>query len=361
MHYRFVVVGAGLAGCAMANLLAEKYQEPILVVEKRSHIAGNAYDTYNEHGILIHQYGPHIFHTVHQDVYDYLSRFTDWIPYEHRVLSKVGDKLVPMPISIETINALYDVNYDEAAFKQYIDSVKIPMDTIETSEDVVLSQAGKDIYEKLFKGYTTKQWGVSPAELDSSVISRIPFRHNHDTRYFADPYQGMPKDGYTEMMKKMLDHPMITVKLNTDYQKIKDTLSYDKLIYTGPVDEYFNYQYGKLLYRSLQFQFETYEQESYQRVAVVNYPNEEDFTRITEFKKLTGQISDVTTIVKEYPCFGEEPYYPYPTLKHKADFLPYEEAMRKEENVIFIGRLAEYKYYNMDAVVKRALELVESL
>ena len=202
---KFCVVGSGLAGCSMARLLAEKYQEKVLVLEKRNHIGGNAYDCFNEDGILIHQYGPHIYHTNHEDVHAFLSRFSEWIDYEHRVLSKVGDKLVPMPISIETINTLYDVNYDEKQFEAYLNTVKVKKECIETSEDVVLSQAGIDIYEKLFKGYTTKQWGVSPAELDASVISRIPFRKNHDTRYFSDTYQGMPKDGYTKMMEKMLD------------------------------------------------------------------------------------------------------------------------------------------------------------
>lgn len=358
---RFCVVGSGLAGCSMARLLAEKYQEKVLVIEKRSHIGGNAYDCLNDDGILIHQYGPHIYHTNHEDVHNFLSRFTEWIHYEHRVLSKVEDKLVPMPISIETINALYDVNYDEAQFEAYLASVKVPKDKIETSEDVVLSQAGSDIYEKLFKGYTTKQWGVSPAELDASVISRIPFRKNHDTRYFSDTYQGMPKDGYTKMMEQMLDHPCIEVRLNTDFQAIKDTLNYETLIYTGPIDEYYDYAYGKLLYRSLRFEFETYPQDSFQEVAVVNYPNEEAFTRISEFKKMTMQEHPHTTIVKEYPCFSDEPFYPYPTLENKKNFEPYAQAMAKEEKVVFIGRLAEYRYYNMDAVVKRALELVESI
>lgn len=358
---KFCVVGSGLAGCSMARLLAEKYQEKVLVLEKRNHIGGNAYDCYNEEGILIHQYGPHIYHTNHEDVHTFLSRFTDWIDYEHRVLSKVGEKYVPMPISIETINALYDVNYDEAQFEAYLNKVKLPIAEIQTSEDVVLSQAGVDIYEKLFKGYTTKQWGVSPAELDSSVISRIPFRKNYDTRYFSDTYQGMPKEGYTKMMAQMLDHPCIEVRLNTDFQKVKNDLHYETLIYTGPIDEYFDYAYGKLLYRSLRFSFETYPIESYQSVAVVNYPNDEDFTRISEFKKMTMQDHPYTTIVKEYPCFSDEPFYPYPTLQNKVNFEPYAQAMRNEENVIFIGRLAEYRYYNMDAVVKRALELVESL
>lgn len=358
---RFCIVGSGLAGCSMARLLAEKYQEKVLVVEKRNHIGGNAYDCYNEEGILIHQYGPHIFHTNHEDVYQFLSRFTNWINYEHRVLSKVGNKLVPMPISIETINTLYDVDFDEAQFEAYLNQVKVEKENIETSEDVVLSQAGNDIYEKLFKGYTTKQWGVSPAELDASVISRIPFRKNHDTRYFSDIYQGMPSEGYTKMMEKMLDHPCIEVLLNTDFHQVKNQLQYNTLIYTGPIDEYYDYAYGKLLYRSLKFEFETYPMESYQKVAVINYPNDEAFTRISEFKKMTMQKHPATTIVKEYPCFDDEPFYPYPTLENKQNFIPYAQAMAQEKNVYFIGRLAEYRYYNMDAVVKRALELVETI
>ena len=356
MKFDYVIVGAGLAGLTIAERIANKLNKEVLIIEKRNHIGGNVYDSY-ENGILIQNYGPHIFHTKDKEVYEYLSKFTQWSDYEHKVLSYVDGKLVPMPICIDTLNALYDLDLDEQSMKEYIDEVKEDIDEIKSSEDVVLKNAGKDIYEKLFKNYTEKQWGTSAANLDPSVISRIPFRFNHDTRYFEDPYQGMPKEGYTKMCGAMVDNPKIHILLNTDYKDILDDLEYDKLIYTGPIDYFYDYKFGKLLYRSLKFVTETYDKDSFQEVAVVNYPNDHDFTRITEFKKLTDQIyPDKTTIMMEYPGFDDEPCYPYPTEEYADKFAQYKELMDKEEDVIFIGRLAEYKYYNMDAVVKSALD-----
>ena len=356
MKFDYVIVGAGLAGLTIAERIANKLNKEVLIIEKRNHIGGNVYDSY-ENGILIQNYGPHIFHTKDKEVYEYLSKFTQWSDYEHRVLSYVDGKLVPMPICIDTLNALYDLDLDEQSMKEYIDKVKEDIDEIKSSEDVVLKNAGKDIYEKLFKNYTEKQWGTSAANLDPSVISRIPFRFNHDTRYFEDPYQGMPKEGYTKMCGAMVDNPKIHILLNTDYKDILDDLEYDKLIYTGPIDYFYDYKFGKLLYRSLKFVTETHDKDSFQEVAVVNYPNDHDFTRITEFKKLTDQIyPDKTTIMMEYPGFDDEPCYPYPTEEYADKFAQYKELMDKEEDVIFIGRLAEYKYYNMDAVVKSALD-----
>lgn len=360
MKYDYVIVGAGLSGLTIAERIANELDKEVLIIEKRPHIGGNVYDSYKE-GILIQNYGPHIFHTNEKEVYDYLSKFTEWLDYEHKVLSYVDGKLVPMPICIDTLNKLYDLDLDEKGMRQWIDEHKEDIDEVKSSEDVVLKNAGRDIYEKLFKNYTEKQWGTSAANLDPSVISRIPFRFNHDTRYFEDEYQGMPKEGYTKMCEKMIESPNIHIMLKTDYKDVIDDIEYEKLIYTGPIDYFYDYKFGELLYRSLNFVCDIQDVNSFQDVAVVNYPNDYDFTRITEFKKLTNQhLPHKTAIMMEYPGFDGEPCYPYPTEEYKNKFKQYKELMDMEENVIFIGRLAEYKYYNMDLVVKSALDAFNS-
>ena len=361
IKYKYVIVGAGLTGITIAERIATQLQERVLVIEKRNHIGGNVYDEYNADGILVQMYGPHTFHTDDKEVFDYVCQYCDWHDYQHRVLSYVDGNFVPMPISLETINRLYNMNLSEDEMDSFIESRKIDIEEIKTSEDVVLSQAGKDIYEKFFKYFTMKQWGVSPAELDKSVISRIPFRKNRDTRYFTDKYQGNPRGGFTRMCTRMLDHPEIHVLLNTDYKDVIDHISYEKLIYTGPVDYYFDYKFGKLKYRSIQFKFETHDCDSYQPVASTRWPMDYDYTRITEFKKMTGQKNDKTTILKEIPCEGEEPFYPFPSAESKALADQYREEASREKNVIFIGRLAEYKYYDMDDVVRKALDCFEKL
>lgn len=361
MRYKYIIVGAGIAGITMAERLSEKTDKRILIIDKRSHIGGNVYDSFNDEGILIHNYGPHIFHTNSKRVYDYLRNFTEWNDFQHRVLTFVDGNLLPMPISVETINRLYNLNLSCYEFEEFIEKNREKIEEVNTSEDVALSKAGKDIYEKFFKNYTMKQWGIDPAMLDTSVISRIPFRFNRDTRYFADKYQGMPKYGYTKMFQKMLNKKNIHILLNTDYRDIMNEVAYDTLIYTGSIDEFYGYEFGKLKYRSVQFKMETLDTESFQAAPVVNYPNDYDYTRITEFKKLTWQKHDKTTIMKEYPCCGDKPYYPYPTKEWTDKFSQYKELMDKEDNVFFIGRLAEYKYYNMDAIVEKALDLAETI
>lgn len=356
MKVKYVVVGAGLAGLTMAEKIANEMNEKVLVIEKRPHIGGNVYDSYNDDGILIHNYGPHTFHTNDKEVFDYVLKFTEWNDYQHRVLSYVNGNFVPMPISLETINQLYNLNLSEDEMDEFINSRKEKIDEIKTSEDVVLSQGGRDIYEKFFKYFTIKQWGVSPAELDKTVISRIPFRKNRDTRYFTDKYQGNPKHGYARMCEKMVESKNIMIMLNTDYKEVIDDIEYEKLIYTGPIDYFYDYEYGELLYRSIRFQFETHDKESYQPTASSRYPMDYDYTRITEFKKMTGQKHEKTTILKEFPCFGGEPYYPYPTEEWKALAAKYREKAAQEKDVIFLGRLAEYKYYDMDDVIRRALD-----
>ncbi|NMB43224.1 MAG: UDP-galactopyranose mutase [Clostridiales bacterium] len=356
MKFKYVVVGAGLAGLTIAERIANVLDEKVLVIEKRNHIGGNVYDSYNEDGILIHNYGPHIFHTNDVEVFNYLSKFTQWNVFWHRVLSYVDGNLVPMPISVETINKLYNLNLSTDDVEEFLAKKAINVPEVKTSKDVAISKVGTDIYEKMFKNYTIKQWGVDPAELDTSVISRIPVRLNRDTRYFADKYQGMPSHGYTKLCENMIANKNIKVMLNTDYKEVIDDIKYEKLIYTGPTDYFYDYKYGKLAYRSINFKFETYVKESYQVAPVVNYPNDYDFTRITEFKKLTGQEHHKTTILKEFPCAEGEPYYPFPTKEHKDRFAKYEADMKKEKDVIFVGRLAQYRYYNMDAVVRSALD-----
>lgn len=357
MHYKYVVVGAGLAGLTVAERIASEKNEKVLVIEKRGHIGGNIYDSYNEDGILIHNYGPHIFHTNDREVYEYLSKFTKWNDFWHRVLTQVDGNLIPMPITLETVNKLYNLNMSADEMEKFIAAKAVPIDEIKTSRDVALSKVGEEIYQKFFENYTKKQWGVDPAEIDTSVISRIPLRYNRDTRYFTDRYQGMPKYGYTKMCEAMVANKNIKIMLNTDFREIKDELEYDALIYTGATDEFYDYKHGKLAYRSLNFVFETYDCESYQEAPVVNYPNDYDFTRITEFKKLTWQENKKTTILKEFPQAEGEPYYPFPTAECKAHFAKYQAEMEKETKVYFLGRLAEYRYYNMDAVVRSALNL----
>ena len=361
MKYEYVVVGAGIAGLTMAERIANVLGKKVLVIEKRNHIGGNIYDSYNEDGILIHNYGPHIFHTNDKEVYDYLSRFTKWNDFWHRVLTCVDGNLIPMPITLETINALYHTDFTPEQMEQFLKEKAVDIPEIKTSKDVALSKVGEEIYEKFFENYTKKQWGLDPALMVTSVISRIPVRYNRDTRYFTDRYQGMPKHGYTKMCEAMAASPNIRLLLNTDYKEVIEDISYDMLIYTGPTDYFYDYRYGKMAYRSLDFVFETHDTEEYQPAPVVNYPNDYDFTRITEFKKLTGQKHAKTTILKEFPKGEGEPYYPFPTKEYREQFARYQEEMKKETKVRFLGRLAEYRYYNMDAVVRSALNLFESL
>ncbi|RDY27396.1 UDP-galactopyranose mutase [Romboutsia weinsteinii] len=359
MKFKYIIVGAGLAGLTIANRIANEMDEHVLIIEKRNHIGGNCYDYYNEEGIMIHKYGPHIFHTNSKKVWDYLSKFTKWNYYQHRVLSYIDGNNIPMPISCETINALYNLNLSTNEVEQYLRDKSLEIEEIKNSEDVVLSKAGNEIYEKFFKHYTKKQWDVYPNELDKSVISRIPVRTNRDTRYFADKYQGMPKYGYTKMCENMSNNPKIHIMLNTDYKDIISDLKYDKLIYTGPIDYFFDYKYDKLKYRSLEFELETIDTESYQDESVINYPNDYDFTRITEYKKLTGQLNHKTTIAREYPKWDGEPYYPVPQKEAMDQYNKYKQEADKLDNVIFVGRLAQYKYYNIDAVVETALDIFE--
>lgn len=360
--FDYLVVGAGFAGSVLAERLASKSDKKILIVDRRDHIGGNAYDCLNNDGILIHKYGPHIFHTNSQRVWEYLSQFTEWRPYEHRVLAEVDGKLVPIPINRTTVNELYELNLlTEAECQKFFDSLAEPVEQCRTSEDVVVSKVGRELYEKFFRGYTRKQWGLDPSELDAQVTARIPTRTNTDDRYFTDMYQAMPLHGYTRMFERMLAHPNITLKLSTDYRDVLDVTPYREMIFTGPIDQYFDYCFGKLPYRSLEFRHETLSHEQALPVAVLNYPQEHEYTRVTEFKHLTGQQHPFTGVVYEYPRAEGDPYYPIPKPECAALYDQYKRLADATPNVHFVGRLATYKYYNMDQVVAQALATYDKL
>lgn len=363
MRYDYLIVGAGFAGSVMAERLASEQNKKVLVVEKRNHIAGNAYDEYDEHGILVHRYGPHIFHTNSKKVFDYLSQFTEWVSYEHKVLAKLDGKLYPIPINRLTVNKLYNKNFTtEKEVAEFFESVREKRYPILNSEDIIVNQVGVDLFEKFFRYYTKKQWNLEPSELSPSVCGRIPVRTNGDCRYFTDKYQFMPKDGYTKMFERILAHKNIEVVLNTDYKKIIEDVNFDKMIYTGPIDYFFDYEFGKLPYRSIRFEWETHDDEHYQDAAQINYTgNDVAFTRVVEHKYLSGQKSIKTTISKEYSMDNGEPFYPVPTKKNQVLCKLYKKESEKIKNVIFTGRLAEYRYYNMDQVVGSVLKLIEGL
>jgi UDP-galactopyranose mutase len=355
--FDFLVVGAGFAGSVMAERLARGSGKKVLLVDRRPHIGGNAYDCYDESGLLIHKYGPHIFHTNSREVFTYLSQFTPWRPYEHRVLASVDGQLLPIPINLDTVNRLYGLNLTSMELEKFFQSIAEPIENIRTSEDVVVSKIGRELYEKFFRNYTRKQWDLDPSDLDATVTSRVPIRLNRDDRYFSDVYQSMPLYGYTTMFENMLDHPNIKVMLNTDYGEIIDFIPFRQMIYTGPVDEYFGFRFGKLPYRSLQFKFETLDKIRHQPVAVVNYPNEHAYTRVTEFKHLTGQEHMKTSLVYEFPCAEGDPYYPIPRPENASIYRQYKQLADAEQGVYFAGRLATYKYYNMDQVTAQVLTL----
>ncbi|MDQ4074908.1 MAG: UDP-galactopyranose mutase [Chloroflexota bacterium] len=359
--FDYLIVGAGFAGSVLAERLARGSGKKVLIIDRRNHIAGNAYDHYNEDGILIHRYGPHIFHTNSRRVFEYLSNFTEWRPYEHRVRASVDGQLVPIPINLDTINCLYGLSLTSLELEDFFESMAEPREQIRTSEDVVVSRVGRELYEKFFRNYTRKQWDLDPSELDASVIARVPIRTNRDDRYFTDTYQAMPRHGYTRMFENMLDHPNIKIMLNTDYRDIRDMIPHQEVIYTGPVDDFFDFCYGKLPYRSLEFKHETHNQEVYQPAPVVNYPNEHLYTRITEFKYLTGQEHPKTGIVYEYPRSEGDPYYPVPRPENAEIYQKYKALADETAGVHFVGRLATYKYYNMDQVTAQALALYAKL
>jgi UDP-galactopyranose mutase len=358
--YDYLIVGAGFAGSTCAERLAANGRR-VLICDQRPHVGGNAYDCYDDAGVLIHQYGPHIFHTASARVFEYLSRFTAWRSYEHHVLAKVDGKLVPFPINIDTVNRLFGLTLDETTIERFFAERAEGLGHPRTSEEAVVSKIGRELYEKFFRGYSRKQWGLDPSELDASVAARVPARTNRDDRYFTDEFQAMPRHGFTRLFQKMLDHPNITLALKTDYRELIHEVDFGAMIYSGPVDAFFDYRFGKLPYRSLEFRFETHEREVFQPQAVVNYPNEEEYTRITEFKYLTGQRHPFTSVVYEYPKADGDPYYPIPRPVNAELYRKYKLLADATPQVHFVGRLATYKYYNMDQVVAQALALTDRI
>jgi UDP-galactopyranose mutase len=355
--YDYLIVGAGFAGSVLAERLASQLGKRVLIVDKRMHIGGNAYDEKNAGGVLMHRYGPHIFHTNSEDIAAYLGQFTKWRPYEHRVLADVKGLLVPMPINRTTLNTLYGLDLrTDAEAEAFLASRAEAVETIRTSEDVVVSKVGRELYETFFQPYTRKQWGLDPSQLDKSVTARVPTRTNTDDRYFTDSFQAMPAAGYTRMFQNMLAHDNIDIEVGVDWEDVRGETIYDHLIFTGPVDEYFDQRYGALPYRSLEFRHETLDREWFQPVGTVNYPAESvPYTRISEYKHITGQTCAKTTITYEYPRAEGDPYYPVPRPENQALFKKYEALTLAERDVTFVGRLATYRYYNMDQVVGQAL------
>jgi UDP-galactopyranose mutase len=360
IKYDFLIIGAGITGITISRILAESGKR-VLIVERRNHIGGNCYDCHDENGILIHKYGPHIFHTNYKEVWDFLSQFTEWSSYQHKVRAYVDGKLVPFPINLDTVNYIYNQNFDSAQMVAYLETVKIPVNNMKNSRDAVITKIGTDLYEKFYKNYTLKQWGIPAEELDASVCQRIPVRFNTDDRYFDDKYQGIPIPGYTKLFEKMLSNENIHLQLDRDYRDVQNAINYKKLVCTGPIDEFFNFCYGKLGYRSLSFNFKNYTTDSFQDYAVINYPNDYDFTRITEYKKITGQKADSTTVSREYPGSEGEPFYPMPTEKNYNIYKLYMEKNKKEKNVVFAGRLGTYRYLNMDVACLEGIKEARKL
>ncbi|MCP4147033.1 MAG: UDP-galactopyranose mutase [bacterium] len=359
--FDYLVVGAGFSGCTIAERLANETGKRVLLVEKRNHVGGNCIDEYNDDGILVQTYGPHIFHTKSKEAWDYISRFTQFNQYVHRVITNVKGLEVYFPINLDTMEKLKKQTFTPETLQAYFEEKRIDIHPVKNSRDVVLSQVGEEIYELFVKHYSKKQWGVYPHQLDPQVLRRIPVRYNRDTRYFDDPWQGIPKYGYRRIFKNMLRSPKIHLLLQTDYKEIIKAVEFDKMIYTGPIDYYFDYAYGKLPYRGIQYKFETRDMEQFQAGSVVNYTCDKKFTRITEFKHFYFQKHPKTTLCYEYPMDGGDPCYPVPREENRKLYEKYKVAADKHEKTYFLGRLAEYKYLNMDQAVLSGLQLFEKL
>ncbi|WP_300460987.1 UDP-galactopyranose mutase [Desulfobacula sp.] len=357
-----LIIGAGITGITAASILAREKNLRVLIDEKRTHIGGNCYDCINKDGLLIHLYGPHIFHTQHKSVWDYLSQFTNWIDYIHHVKAFVDKKHISFPININTFEQLFNKTFTRNDVISYLEKEKIDLLKIENAEDMVISRMGKTIYNKFFKNYTRKQWGMDARQLAPEITARIPIRFNRDDTFFTDPYQGIPENGYTAMFKRMLDHPNIKLITGKTFQDIQKTINFKALIFTGPIDEFFNYQNGALPYRGIHFDFKTYDQEYYLPVAVVNYPNDHEYTRATEFKHMTQQKHPKTSLCYEYPAdSGSDqvsplPSYPILTPESICRYKAYQDAAHQLTDTLFMGRLGKFQYLNMDICVKQVMD-----
>jgi len=369
MKFDYVIVGAGYAGSVLAERIANVLKKKVLIIEQRNHIGGNAYDTHDKEGILIHKYGPHIFHTVEESVWNYLSNFTEWDIYHHEVLGVIDGKKVPIPFNLNTLHELLPgvlaENIEQKLVKRFGFGKKVTILELKKENDDDLKFLSDFVYNKVFLNYTIKQWGMKPEELAPSVTGRVPVFISRDNRYFQDQFQAMPRYGYTAMFRNILDSSNIKILLNTDYKEVIKDIKYEKLIFSGMIDYFFDYKFGQLPYRSLDFNFENLRQEYFQDCGTVNYPNDYKFTRITEFKRLTGQKAPSTTIVTEfskaYVPGQEMPYYPIPRDENENQYLQYEAEAKKQENVMFVGRLAQYKYFNQDQTVLSALKHFDTM
>ena len=378
----YIIVGCGLAGIVIANKIANELDKKVKKKKKRNHIGGNCYDYYDENGILVHKYGPHIFHTNYKEVFDYLSKYTDWHIYQFQARVVIDGKTTNIPFNLNTMKDLLDENLYNKFSKKLIDRYGydsvIPILKLKEADDEDLKWLSNYIYEKVYLNYMYKQWEVRPEELDASVTERVPIYISKDDRYFKDKYQAMPKNGYTEMFNKMLNHKNINIMLNTDafdyinVDKENKELKFinkkfdGKIIYTGEIDLLFNNIYGELPYRSLRFEYKNYNKEYFQETAMTSYPNNYEFTRITETKHMTGQDAKTTTVIYEYPqkyerkTFGKDiPYYPIPNTSNRDTYFKYKDYSKNYKNLILIGRLAQYLYFNMDQMIKMALDTFE--
>lgn len=360
-HYDYLIVGAGFAGSVIAERLASQLNKKVLIIDRRAHIGGNCYDCYDKSGVLIHKYGAHLFHTKYKEVFDYLSQFTKWHKYEHRVKAWIDGEIYDLPINLNTINKFFSKNFTPRQCQKFLEKIRAKIKNPKNAEEQVISKVGIQIYKSFFKKYTIKQWGINPKNLAPEVTARIPIRFNTDDRYFDDPYQFMPSSGFTELFKKMFTHKNITIKLNTDFKKISNKIKYDNLIYTGCIDEFFNYKFGPLPYRSLKFKFKTLNKLFFQKYCVINYPNDFNYTRIIEIKHATRQKISKTTICYEYPAANGNPYYPIPQTQNQILYQKYFNLAKCLKNIYFVGRLAQYRYLNMDQVVLESLKLFQKI
>ncbi|MEW6054240.1 MAG: UDP-galactopyranose mutase [Nitrospirota bacterium] len=359
--YDFLIVGCGFSGSTLAERIASQLDKKVLIIDKRNHIGGNAYDHYDNNGVLISKYGPHIFHTNNKSVWNYISQFTEFNDYVHYVDAFVEGKFYALPLNINTINDFFKKKLSSKELPKFLNKIREPIVNPQNSEEAIVSKVGWDLYNAFYKNYTKKQWGIDPIQLDASVTLRLPIRMNNDKRYFTDKWQGLPKEGFTKIFQRMLDHHNIHILLNTDFRNIVNEVVFDKLVYTGTIDSFFNYYFGQLPYRSLNFQFERYAKEYHQHTGVINYPNNYEFTRIVEYKYLYKQEISNTTISKEYPCWNDdEPYYPVPSYENRARYKLYQQTADKLQNVYFCGRLGTYQYLNMDQCIAQALNLFEN-
>ncbi|MCL5267266.1 MAG: UDP-galactopyranose mutase [Bacteroidetes bacterium] len=359
--YDWLVVGCGFTGATLAERIATQLGERVLIIDKRGHIGGNAYDYLDESGIRLSKYGAHIFHTYSEKVWNYVNQFADFNDYIHRVDAWVSGRYFAMPLNLETVNSFFDTNLTSESLQQFLYKKRVPIEYPKNAEEAVLSKVGWELYDAFYRSYTKKQWGIDARDLDASVTLRLPIRMDSDKRYFSDPWQGIPVNGYTSLFERMLRHKNIDLLLDANYREIASLVKFKRMIYTGNIDSFFDFEHGKLSYRSLKFEHMGYDTEYFQHVGVVNYPNDFDFTRIVEHKHLYKQRHEKTAVSREYPCWNEEePYYPIPSTQSQQLYRKYEEAANKLRNVYFCGRLGTYRYYNMDQCVAQALHLFET-